>query len=171
MNRKRDLPEIKESADELRGLMRTAADKPTYQRLHCLWLVASGQADNKAELARRLGVRRATVRAWLGAYAGGGLGGLTPKRPGTSRRSVLEHHGREPGSLLAEIEKLLSDPEQCPQGWKQLWQLLRDGHGLDMGYHAFYQAARKRFPGARVKAARPRHVKKDPQAEAGFKKN
>ena len=70
----------------------------------------------------------------LEAYERDGLTGLRPLKTRTPGRSALDLQGPEPGSLLVEIEKRLSDPENCPKDWKQLWRDLRRDFGLDMSF-------------------------------------
>ena len=171
MRRTRTLPTIKESPAELRQLMAAESNKKMHRRLHALLLIALGEAKNKTHLAALMDVQLSTIGLWLKAYERDGLTGLRPLKTRTPGRSALDLQGPEPGSLLVEIEKRLSDPENCPKDWKRLWRDLRRDFGLDMSFPAFYKAATRRFPNARAKVARPRHVKKAKNADEDFKKN
>jgi hypothetical protein len=62
------IPNITESADELQRRMKSEPDLKKRQRLHALYLAASGQARQRQEIAALLGVHRHSVGAWLAAY-------------------------------------------------------------------------------------------------------
>ena len=66
------MPSITESADELQRRMKSEPDLKKRQRLHALYLAASGQARQRQEIAALLGVHRHSVAAWFRAYAQGG---------------------------------------------------------------------------------------------------
>ena len=66
------MPRIIASANELQRRMHSARDLKKRQRLHALYLAASGQARHRQEIAARLGVHRPSVAAWLRASATGG---------------------------------------------------------------------------------------------------
>jgi transposase-like protein len=53
------------------------------ERLHALWLVASGAQSSRTALARALGRKRETISRWLGDYAHGGLAALLRARKPT----------------------------------------------------------------------------------------
>ena len=67
------VPSITESADELQQCMKSEPDLKKRQRLHALYLAASGQARQRQEIAALLGVHRHSVAAWFQAYTEGGL--------------------------------------------------------------------------------------------------
>ena len=70
---RKTMPTITESAGELVRRMQDEPDGKKRQRLHALYLVASGQARYRQEVARILQVHRHSVAAWLAAYTAGGL--------------------------------------------------------------------------------------------------
>ena len=59
------MPRIIESADELQRRMHSERDCKKRQRLHALYLAASGQARHRQEIAALLGVHRPSVAAGL----------------------------------------------------------------------------------------------------------
>ncbi len=67
------LPPIHESAAELKELLTRERRRERQQRLHALYLLASGQARSRITVAALLGVSRGTVGRWLTTYAEGGL--------------------------------------------------------------------------------------------------
>ena len=70
---KRKVPEITESVEKLKRLLRQAKKKHEVQRLNVLYLLKSGQAKNRLQVAKLLGVDRGSVGTWLAAYETGGL--------------------------------------------------------------------------------------------------
>ena len=74
MNKK--VPEITESVEVLKSLLRQAKHKHELQRLNALYLLKSGQAKNRIEVAKSLSVDRTSVGTWLAAYETGGLENL-----------------------------------------------------------------------------------------------
>ncbi len=70
------LPIIHEAADDLKQRLQQERDHRKRQRLHALYLLASGQAKNRTAVATLLGVDRNTVGRWLTQYREGGLGGI-----------------------------------------------------------------------------------------------
>jgi transposase len=70
---RKKMPPITESAAERVRRMQAEPDSKTRQRLHALYLVASGQARHRKAVAVTLRVHRHSVAAWFAAYAAGGL--------------------------------------------------------------------------------------------------
>jgi hypothetical protein len=71
------MPTITESAEALHQRMKQTKDAKQRQRLQALYLVLSGHARTRQELAALLGVHRHSVAAWLTAYAAGGWSGCS----------------------------------------------------------------------------------------------
>ncbi len=90
---KRKVPEITESVQDLKSLLRQAKKKHEVQRLNVLYLLKSGQAKTRLEVAKLLGVDRGSVGTWLAAYETGGLENLLKRgyAPGRAR-SLLKHN-------------------------------------------------------------------------------
>ena len=59
MNKK--VPEITESAEDLKSRLRTATEKHQIQRLSALYLLRSGQAKNRKQVAEFIGSNRISV--------------------------------------------------------------------------------------------------------------
>ena len=74
MNKAR--PIIHESADDLKPLRTREHHPAKRQRLHALYLLASGQARRRMDVAALLGVDRNTIGRWLAQYDHGGLAAL-----------------------------------------------------------------------------------------------
>ncbi len=150
------LPVIKEGAEELLALRQRERDERRRERLHALWLLASGAENNRTALARRLGRNRASVSAWLKDYAQGGLEGLLRDarpcgRPNQGGISL-------PAEVRAAISAQLSEV-QGQRGYQALWRWAKAEHALALSYSHFHRWARYRL-GAKLKVARKSHAKK-----------
>jgi transposase len=115
-------------------------------------LLASGQAHERQEVARLLGVHRNTVGRWLALYAAGGLAALlaTYGPPGT------------PVSLAPEVLASLEEALRRPQGfasYEALRQWVTRTHGVPIKYKTLSTLVRTRFR-TKLKVPRPRHTKK-----------
>ena len=99
----RTVPEITESADELKSLLRNASEGYQTQRLSMLYLLRSGQAKNRTQVAELLGVDRITVGQWLATYEAGGLEALLVRRYPPGRVPLLCEEDRN--TLRAETRK------------------------------------------------------------------
>jgi hypothetical protein len=67
------MPTITASADELPQRLTQAKDVKQRQRLPALYLVVSGHARSRQDLATLSGVHRHSGAAWLAASAAGGV--------------------------------------------------------------------------------------------------
>jgi hypothetical protein len=68
---RKKMPTITESAADLHQRMKYEKDVKKRQRLQALYLVVSGHARHRQELAALVGVHRHSVAAWLEAYTEG----------------------------------------------------------------------------------------------------
>ena len=117
MNRK--LTEVKESAENLRELLKSETHPLLLQRLQALYLIASKQARRKGGIAGILGVNRNSVSTWLKVYETCGLAGMLqlkkakgapPKMTAEAKKDLLENLGNEQGfSSYGEIQVFLWD--------------------------------------------------------------
>ena len=70
------VPVISEDADTLKQHIQRANNGRKKSRLQMLYLLASGQAQTRQEVAQLLGIHRNTLGHWLAIYAVGGLDAL-----------------------------------------------------------------------------------------------
>ncbi|MBV9128307.1 MAG: hypothetical protein JO117_09505 [Verrucomicrobia bacterium] len=89
------LPRIVESIAELLELRRAEREERRRERLHALWLVASGAVGSRSALARQLGRNRETVSRLAGGLCPGRARGLAahstarwPPPPGRHRLAL-----------------------------------------------------------------------------------
>lgn len=146
------MPSIQESAEELRGLMKAERRPKAQQRLHALYLVASGQARSRSAVATMLGVNRDTIGAWFALYADGGRARLLDLYVAPGRKASL------PSAVLAALQERLDQPDGfASYGEIQTW--LAEVHGVQMRYKTVQKLVAYKL-GARPKVVRPRHIKK-----------
>ena len=145
----RTVPEITESVDELKSLLRKASSGYKTQRLSMLYLLRSGQAKNRKQVAELLGVHRITIGQWLAAYEAGGLEKLLVRRYPPGRVPLLCE--QDLNTLRAELEK----PNRF-SSYGQIRQYIASTFGVEMSYKAVYALVHDKW-GAKLKVPRKSH--------------
>ncbi len=146
------IPEITESAEELKELLRRETRGRQKQRLQALYLFKTGRAKSRTEVGQFLGVGRRAVGEWLDRYEAEGLCGMLEIRTHTNR----------PRSLTAEQEEALRQKLSEPEGfesWGAVQAWVNETFGLALPYTTVYGIAHDEM-GARLKVARKSHTKK-----------
>ena len=111
MNRK--LPDITESVTELKNRLRKESVGYKKERLTALYLLQSGLARHRKQVATLIGVSRETVGHWLNAYEDGGIEQMLhrsspPGRPLCFRRHSSKRCGQNLTSPLALVAMVKS---------------------------------------------------------------
>lgn len=150
------LPLIAESADELLEMRRQERDKRRHERLHLLWLLASGQAIDRQSAGTQIGRNRQTVARWLNDYTCGGLQALL-RAPLPSGRTHQGGIGL-PEETKAAIRVRLAEP-QGERGYLSLWRWAQAEHAMVYSYPHFQRWVRGQL-GAKLKVARKSHGEK-----------
>ena len=145
-------PIIAEEADILKQQLQHERDGRKKARLQMLYLLASGQAQTRMEVAQFLGVHRNTIGHWLRRYAEGGLEALLQMYIPAGKPLSL------PPDVLAAIEQALRQPAGFAS-YEALRQGVQQTHQLEVNYHTLYTIVRTRFK-AKLKVPRPSHIKK-----------
>jgi transposase len=148
----RTIPLIQEDVTTLKRLLSQERDAGRQQRLHALFLLASGQARSRQQAATLLGVHRHTIGTWLSRYAAGGLPALLTigKPPGTTPHLTA--------AQTEQVRAALARPEGfASYGAVQAW--IAQTFGVRMSYAAVHKLVRYRL-GATLKVTRPSHLKK-----------
>lgn len=148
----RALPTITETADELHQRLKAEPHRQKRQRLHALYLLASGQAQTRQEVAQLLGVHRDTVGAWLSTYATGGLPALL---------DIYVAAGRTP-SLSPEVQAALKERLRQPDGFASydaIRRWLLQTHQISIKYKTLHNFLRTKLK-AKPKVVRPSDIKK-----------
>ena len=143
----REIPPISESVAELKQRLQHEHHGRKKPRLQMLYLLASGQAHTRQDVARLLGLSRNTIGRWLATYAAGGLAALL---------DIYVPAGKAPSlapPVLASLEQALLQPQGFASS-KDLQQWLAQTHGVQVKYKTLYTIVRKRFH-AKLKVPRP----------------
>lgn len=147
------MPTITESAAELLRRMKSEPDGKKRQRMHALYLVASGQAPHRKDVAKLLGVYRHSVAAWFAAYAAGGMEQALQydvPRPARARRMTE--------TALTALKTQLQTPAGFPSyGHIRTW--LAEHHQVHLSYSSVYALVHGELH-AKPKRPRPSHKKK-----------
>jgi transposase len=146
------IPRIPERTDELKHRLQREHDSHKKLRLQMLYLLASGQAHTRQDVAHLLGVHRNTIGRWLAIYAAGGLDALLATYVPAGKPISLA-----PG-VLASLEQVLYRPGGFAS-YEALRQWVRQTHGVEVKYKTLYRLVRTRFR-AKLKVPRPSHTKK-----------
>jgi transposase len=146
------LPEILESAEALKERLRRESRARQKQRLQAFYLLKSGRAESRTQVAGLLGVSRRTVGEWLERYEAEGLEGVLEVRTHTNRAYSLTPEQD------ARLRQKLSEPEGFPS-YTAVHAWVNETFGLSLNYKAVHQIVRYRH-GAKLKAARKSHTKK-----------
>ena len=146
------LPVIVEDADILKQRLSRERNGRKKPRLQMLYLLASGQAQTRQDVARLLGVHRNTIGHWLAIYATGGLAALLAVYVPAGKPISLS-----PG-VLASIEQALQEPAGFAS-YAALRPWVQQTHHVEIHYHTLYTIVRTRFR-AKLKVPRPSHTKK-----------
>jgi transposase len=150
---RKKLPTIHESAEELHQRMQSAPDGKKRQRLHAFYLVASGQARHRKDVAALLGVHRHSVAAWFAAYAQGGLDQALRYQHATP-----PVHRRVTDTALTALQAKLQDPHGFAS-YDQIRLWLAQEHQVALAYSSVHALVRYKLH-AKPKRPRPSHVKK-----------
>jgi transposase len=146
------IPGITERVDELKQRLRHEPDGHKKPRLQMLYLLASGQARSRQDVAHLLGVHRNTLGRWLALYSAGGVNALLAIYVPAGKPVSLAP------AVLASLEQALRRPEGFAS-YEALRQWVRRTHGVEVNYKTLYRLVRTRFR-AKLKVPRPSHTKK-----------
>lgn len=147
-----EIPPIAESLELLKTRLSSEPKARRKTRLQMLYLLKSGQATTRQEVAALLAVHRHTISRWLETYTRAGLEELLP----------LKTQPNRPCALPAPVKQALAKQLQDPSGFRtyleaQAW--LREKWGVEVKYKTLHRILRDEL-GAKLKVARPSHVKK-----------
>src|SRR5687768_690069 len=95
------LPVITEDVESLKQRLRRDRDGRKQPRLQMLYLLASGRAQSRQDVAQLLGVHHNTIGHWLAIYEAGGLAALLDVYMPTGKPVSL------PRDVLAALEQAL----------------------------------------------------------------
>jgi transposase len=146
------VPVVTEDAETLKQRIQHEHDGRKKPRLQMLYLLATGQAHTRQDVAQHLGVHRNTVGHWLAIYEAGGLATLLALYVPAGKPLSL------PPGVLAAIEQALRQPTGFAS-YEALRQWVKQTHHLEVNYHTLYTIVRTKLQ-AKLKVPRPSHTKK-----------
>jgi transposase len=150
---RKKLPTIHESAEELHQRMKNEKDVKKRPRRHALYLVVSGQAQHRKDVAPLLGVHRHSVAAWFDAYAEGGVDQALRYHVPTP-----PVHRRMTDTALTALQDKLKEPHGFA-GYAQIRVWWAEEHQVNLSYSSVHALVRYQLR-ATPKRPRPSHVKK-----------
>jgi len=145
MNKK--LPEVKESVENLKELLRKETNPVFLQRIQALYLIASRQAGRKTKIAELVGVGRNAVGRWLKVYETEGLAELLKIRRAKGNPSSVVGEVKE--ALEAELKKAVGF-----SSYGAIREYLREKHGVKLSYSRVHKLVRYEM-NAKPKSPRP----------------
>jgi transposase len=145
------VPGIPAEVEPLKQRLPHAYDGRQTPRLQRLYLLASGQAQTRQDVAQLLGVHRKTIGRWLALSEAGGLDTLLALYVPAGKPLSL------PPAVLAAIEQALRQPAGFAS-YEALRQWVQQTYHLDVNYHTLYTIVRTRCK-AKLKVPRPSHPK------------
>ena len=148
----KELPRIRESAEELREMLKTERHSKRQNRLQALYLIITRQAKSRGQVASMLGKNRNTISDWLSLYETQGLEKfLEIYRPPGAKTKISE-------AALEEIKSILGT-EKGSRTYKEIHQMVVEKHGIEIHYSNVHHLVRYKL-GAKAKVPRPGNPKK-----------
>ena len=154
---------VSESLNQLRVLLLKAQSDRERGRLKVLILLKQGKAIYQNQLARKLGFTEKTIREWLKVYNEHGLSELITIKAGGNNTRVIFHQA------INFIASQLTNAQTTITSYVELQGLIEAQLCEIIDYGTLYAHCRRKHK-SKLKVSRKSHYKKDPKAEAVFKK-
>ncbi len=146
------LPKIKETAEELREMLKKEHQVKRQNRLQALYLIAAKQAKSRSQVAEMLGKNRNTISDWMSLYEAEGLEKLLEiYKPSGATPKIGE-------SIIEEIKAILGS-EKGFRTYQEIHQMVVKKHQIDIHYSNVHQLVRYKLE-AKAKVPRPSNPKK-----------
>jgi transposase len=146
------LPVITEDTATLKRRLQREHDSRKKSRLQMLYLLASGQAQTRRDVAQLLGVHRPPIGHWLARDATGGLEALLALYVPPGKPLSL------PPDILAALAQALRQPTGFAS-YEALRQWVQQTSHVDVNYHTLDTIVRTKLKG-NLKGPRPSHTNK-----------
>lgn len=146
------LPKIKETAEELREMLKSERQSKRQNRLQALYLIVTKQAKSRGKVATMLGKNRNTISDWFSLYEAGGLKKLLKiYKPSGVKTKISE-------AALEEIKAILGS-EKGSRTYKEIHQMVVKKHNIQIHYSNVHHLVRYKLE-AKAKVPRPSNPKK-----------
>jgi transposase len=146
------VPKIKETAAEIREMLKNESQVKKQNRLQALYLIVKKQAKSRSKVAEILGFNRNSISAWFKLYEAGGLEKMLEiqKPSGAKAKMTAE--------AIAEIKEVLAS-EKGFRTYKEIHQMVVTKHSIEIGYGGVHKLVRYQLE-AKAKSPRPSNPKK-----------
>ena len=146
------IPKIRETAEELREMLKAESQVKRQNRLQAIYLIAAKQAKSRGEVSKMLGFNRNTISAWFSLYEEKGLEKLLEiYRPSGATPKITQ-------AAKTEISEIL-ESEKGFRSYTEIHQLVVEKHHIAVGYRAVHQLVRYKLA-AKPQVPRPSNPKK-----------
>ena len=146
------LPKIKETAEEIRMMLKNESLVKRQNRLQALYLIVTQEARSRTKISKVLGFNRNTISEWMRLYEEQGLEKMLEiYRPSGAKAKISE-------AAVAEIEEILAT-EKGFRTYREIHQMVVKKHKIDIKYAAVHKLVRYKLE-AKAKSPRPSNPKK-----------
>jgi transposase len=146
------IPKIKETAEEIRQMLKNEPQVKRQNRLQALYLIVTKQASSRSKVSTMLGFNRNTISDWFSLYEAAGLEKMLEiYKPSGVPAKITE-------AAVAEIKEILAT-EKGFRTYKEIHQLVVKKHNIEVGYSAVHNLVRYKLA-AKAKSPRPSNPKK-----------
>lgn len=155
--------EIKESAEEIKQILRVQKVAIIKEKVQLLYWLKTGYTPTVTVAAKLLGRNRSTVQEWLKKYRSQGI------------KSLLEqkHSSGRPRAIPQWAEKALHESLEKQEGFNDYQEIvdwLRNNLGINAKYKTVYKLVHYKLKSS-PKVPRPQSVEQSKQQVEEFKKN
>lgn len=154
---------VLEDLSDLEKKYRSSTTALRRDRLKMLILLKKSNYVYRKALSEKLGRRQATIGDWLRLYETQGLSGFLHIKSGGNNTPTISEEAK------VFIESKLTDSKTTITSYKELQAIIKEDLNEEIPYTALYTHCRRKLK-AKLKVSRKSHYKKDPTAEAVFKK-
>lgn len=146
------LPIIKETAEEIKGMLKSEPQVKRQNRLQALYLIVTRQAKSRNQVSTLLGFNRNTISDWLRLYEEKGLEKMLEIYQPSGAKAKI------PAAAIAEIKEILGT-EKGFRTYKEIHQLVVTKYETDVGYSTVHNLVRYKLA-AKAKSPRPNNPQK-----------
>ena len=146
------LPKIKETAEEIRMMLKNESLVKRQNRLQALYLIVTQEARSRTKISKVLGFNRNTISEWMRLYEEQGLEKMLEiYRPSGAKAKIS-------AEAVAEIEGILATGKGF-RTYQEIHQMVVKKHKIDIKYAAVHKLVRYKLE-AKAKSPRPSNPKK-----------
>lgn len=146
------IPNIKETEEEIREMLKSEHQVKRQNRLQVLYLIVAKQAKSRSKISKMLGFSRNTIASWLQLYEAEGLEKMLEIYHPSGVKSKI------PAAAIEEIKEILGT-EKGFRTYKEIHHLIVNKYGIEMGYSNVHNFVRYKLE-AKAKSPRPSNPKK-----------